>query len=674
MNAKIFSSKKAFFWKNCKDLKWIALAQTFILLISYPMMLLFAHKSTDREMIDFGQSLFNSTGTSHNTFILLIFPFLVGLISFRYLQNPGDIIRVHSSPVTRKQLLTEHGLSGLLMSMLPYVVTTALTYLIGLTLPHGTVELVSLIEWFGFSIFMSAIFFYATVFSGMIIGNSILQGVFTYILLLLPAGLNLLVSYHLNIFLKGYMGNFFTYQNYLSPMSGFLVTAQRISLHEVPFHFWVLSVGYLIAFITLSYWLYERRSLENVGQTIQFSCLIPYLKGLGVFCSILSLGALFKEFTADNSAILIGFVFGAVVSYILFEMIIQRTLRCQLSLKYLAVTMVSFALLFALVAFDVLGYGNKAIALENIQSVEFLSTDYNTYIEPNEGWISDPEVVKAVSHLYEKTSASVTPLYWLDNNLYRKPVFTFGFKDKTGHWFTRQYYVDAALMSPELEAVYASRPYLETRIPYLKIQSADIESVRLTTPLGEKTISDPAVIQSVFSAVQSDIYEHPKSALNNDVVPLTELYISIPVTSKSFPYKSNYNSDSDERVDFAIPILPEYQKALSQIDQAHSFSALLLGSKNLEKILIKKIAANSNGSDDSNHDLYQREELSEKDPSVVVISNPKALSTILSKPLYHSPKKIQDYQIRYVLKDGPQSSPEFIDGYLYQEDFPESLN
>ncbi len=213
MSAKILSSKKAFFWKNCKNLKWVAFAQCLILFISYPMMLIFANEVSDEAFIDFGHSLLSiqsvsyntSSGISHNTLILLIFPVLVGLISFRYLQNAGASVRTHSMPITRIQLMSEHLLSGLIMLIAPYILTTLMLYLVGFTLPHGTIDLKVLMIWCFFSIFFSTIFFSGTVFSGMIIGNTVLQGVFVYIMFLLPTGLNTLITYHLNVFLKGYM-------------------------------------------------------------------------------------------------------------------------------------------------------------------------------------------------------------------------------------------------------------------------------------------------------------------------------------------------------------------------------------------------------------------------------------------------------------------------------------
>lgn len=674
MNAKISSSNKAFFWSNCKDLKWITLLQTLILFVSYPMMLLFANKPTDKEMIDFGYELLSATGISHNTFVLLIFPFLVGLMSFKYLQNSGAAIRIHSFPVSRKQLLTAHGLSGLFMLTLPYFLTATLTYLIGLGLPQGTVTLGALIQWFAFSVFLSTIFFTGTVFSGMIIGNSILQGVFTYILFLLPSGLNILISYHLNLFLKGYMGGMFTYEHFLSPMSGFLMASHRIRLQEMPLYFWIVSILYLMLFIGLSYWLYEKRSLEKVGQTIQFSCLVPYLKGLGVFCSILSLGAIFKEFTGENTAVLLGFILGAVVSYILFEMIIQRNLRCQLSYRYLLMAIVCFSVLFAFVSLDLIGYGDKKMPLDEIQAVEFLSTDYNTYIEPSDTWLEDPDAIKSISQLYDKVSKGVPPLYWLDDKPTNQSVFTFGFKDKNGHWFTRQYYVDKTLMRQALEQVYGLHAYLENRIPYLKIQVEDIESIRLSTPLGEKLISDPADIKAIFSALKADLYKHPVAALNNDVVPLTEVHITIPVKASSFPYKDNYSATSDERTQFSVAVLSEYQNTVKQINQIQSFSPLLLSSKSIQKILIKSMSTDADGTNRNTHSLYRYTELSEKDPTVIVIQTQTQLAPLLSKTLYHSPEKAQDFQVRYVLNPEVQPPVDFIDGYLLQEDLPDNLD
>lgn len=670
MNAKILSSKKAFFWKNCESLKWIALAQCLILFISYPMMLLFANKSSERALIDFGKELMSIQGVSHNTFILLIFPVLVGLMSFRYLQNTGASVRTHSMPITRRQLMTEHTLSGLLMLILPYLLTTFIIYLVGLTLPVGTVDLNSLVVWCSFSIFFSAIFFSGTVFSGMIIGNSLLQGIFVYIMFLLPSGLNILISYHLNIFLKGYKGTFFSFEYFLSPMTGFLLASQRVPLQQIPVHFWVISTLYFIGFIGLSYWLYERRPLEKIGQTIQFSCLIPYLKGLGIFCSILSMGAIFKELTGENFSILIGFLLGAIVSYILFEMIIQKNLRCQLSFKYLALTIISFSILFTLVGLDFMGYGNKKIPFDSIQSAEFLLTDYSTYIEPSDAWTEDPNTLKAMEKLYEKSIDSVPATFWLDRNLRKKPVLTFGFKGKNGKWFSRQFFIDKSLVQKELGELYESHAYLETRMPYLAIEGEDIESLRISTPLGEKTLADPQLIQSLFAAMKKDIYAHPFAALNSNTQPLTEIYFTIPVSAKSYPYKSEYSEASEERNEIGIFVLPNYENTMGQIKKNQLLSPLLVSSQHISKILIKPLAPTFEEGNNNVIFNYNHGRIEEGDPDVIVISQLAEIEDLLNETLYYSAKENQDYRIRYVFKS---DEPPYLEGFISTEDIPKNL-
>ncbi len=299
--------------------------------------------------------------------------------------------------------------------------------------------------------------------------------------------------------------------------------------------------------------------------------------------------------------------------------------------------------------------------LDAIQSVEFLNTDYATYIAPNDSWLEDPYTIEAVQKIYEKSMANVPTLFWLDKDLKTKPVLTFGFKDKNGHWFSRQLYVDKALIQKELEALFKSHSYLEARMPYLKIQAEDIESLRVSTPLGKKTISDPVLIQSLFAAAKKDVYDHPFNALKSNIRPLTEIYITIPVSANSSPFKGQYNIGSKERIETGILILQNYENTLSELKQSNTLSPLLVSSEQISKILIKPITPKS--SSESNGANYKgfNDELQENDPSVIVISDLTQIENLLKEPLYYSAEKKQDYQIRYIFKSKEQSS---LEGFL----------
>ncbi len=667
MNAKISSSKQNFFWKNCHRLKWLTLLQCGILLMTYPLNLLFSRNAPTKVIIQNGQEMIALPFLTANTFIVLIFPVLVGLLSFRYLQSTGASVSTHSMPVTRKKLMTAHFTSGLSMLFIPYFVTGFALVLVSFLVPAGTLPLRVIGIWWGSSLFFSAIFYAGTVFSGMIIGNSILQGIFVYILFLLPEGLDTLINYHLNVFLKGFTGGTTSLWTLISPMTTFINASRRLSFAGVPLTYWVIYSLLFVGFTGLSYWLYQRRQLENVGQTVQFPTLIPFLKGLGIFCGILAVGAITKELTSQNSLIFIGFLIGAVISYIVFEMLIQRNVRCQLSIQYLGLTIVLFAIVFSLFAFDVFSYGSKKIEMSEIQSVDFGMSDYKSYMWPSSQWISDPEAIAVINQLYEKSVDSVSPLFWLEKNISEKPILTFGFQNKNGKWFSRQFSLDAKLIQAELDQLYNSPAYLEHEMPYLSIEAIDIESLRVNTAVGDKTISDPLLIQPLYEALKRDIYEHPETALNDNAKPLTTIYITVPVSAKSYSHFEQYSVTSNERTQLGIYVLQNYEHTISFIQKYEAFASLLLSSDQISKILIKPLTSDSDSVNPSYSLLHSYGDFDEKDSHVTVISEPKEIDQILKAPLYMNAEKHEDYRIRYFLKS---ENLEALDGFLYLESVP----
>lgn len=603
------------------------------------------------------------SGISMGTLSIMIFPILYAILSFKYLQSSGEAVRVHSMPVTRKQLFLAHVHSGLIAITAPYLVTAMVLAVLHFSLPAGMLTLFSILQWLGLSLFFSCIFFACTVFSGMIIGNSLLQGVFVYIMFLLPAGLYELIGFSLNTILKGFSANTSSLYLQLSPFTGYLMVVYRQGLNYLPLQFWCLSAAYFALFMVGAYALYLKRNLENVGQTIQFPILNPILKSLGVFCTMLLFGAFFKEITNCNAGILIGYFVGGIVGYVVLEMSIQKNLQCKLSLKEIGVLMGVFFIGVAVVAFDLPQYGAKTMPLDEIESVSFYSYDTNMNYSSINSNFSDPETIQAIENLYTKSVKNMPTLFILRPERNTQDL-SFKFVNKNGKSFSRNLSVEKDLITADLTAVIKTKSYLESEIDILTVDAQEVESLRIATPLGQIVLADPSEIQALLKTAQSETYALADVSTQNTSVPMVSFYATISNKAKSYPYRSESSTVLEKRVEMSLYMTPLYKKTFEMINHMQKPSKLMVTPNQISKVLIKPLLAYPA---DDNSVLYSTESLSAIDPTVTCINDPKQIQALLSSPLKQQAKSVDDYLVNFVL-DSDNSVT--INGYIINTDFP----
>lgn len=188
-------------FQNFRQHGWIGILYLITLLFSLPL-----HIGTEyRDLPQQITSLFQANGEVQILFAIT-FPVAAGIFLFRYVQSgaPSDLF--HSLPLRRKHLLTVNLLTGFMMILLPIWITTAITGWVWAALdqPAFIFEGSSIWMW-GLSMSIYSLFmFMLTVVVGMCIGQSVLQGLTVYALLLLPVVVWFIFSLHLQHYLLGY--------------------------------------------------------------------------------------------------------------------------------------------------------------------------------------------------------------------------------------------------------------------------------------------------------------------------------------------------------------------------------------------------------------------------------------------------------------------------------------
>jgi len=219
---------------------------------------------------------------------MLIISTLLGILLFNYLQTKDACDSIHSLPIKREVLYRTHIFSGLLILIIPILINMLIIIILRKTIDVPFMfNFKDIFLWAFLNILFSILFFLVSVFSGMLTASSILQGLLSIVLLLLPAFLSITIIYNLGFLVCGY-SNYRPdiYADYLSPVIRILNKFYKISITEIIVYS-ILSV--LLAFF--SKLIYKIRKLEMAGQSIAFPKLNYLFKYTAAFCGMLLFGS-----------------------------------------------------------------------------------------------------------------------------------------------------------------------------------------------------------------------------------------------------------------------------------------------------------------------------------------------------------------------------------------------
>lgn len=166
---------------------WIGLLYLAGLLFTVPLPLFM---STGNEQVPTVlRSLFDGTssGDGLQNIVFLTVPVLAGVMLLRFIQRKGSSDLYHSLPLRREHLLTAHLISGLILLIVPIWLTAGVTALLNTSVELPFIFHINDIGSWALVVSVISIFLFAfTVFVGICVGQSLLQSVVVYALLLLP--------------------------------------------------------------------------------------------------------------------------------------------------------------------------------------------------------------------------------------------------------------------------------------------------------------------------------------------------------------------------------------------------------------------------------------------------------------------------------------------------------
>lgn len=492
-------------WKTItRSVGWVSIIYLLGLFFSIPLAILLTSPEERRQFVR-AENLFQYN-FEIQTFLYIGIPVLMAIFLFRYLQIKSYSDLMHSLPVKREAIYHQYAISGLILLILP-VLFTALTVLT-LYQPLQLADfytITDIFKWVGITIMYMSFIYMAGVFVGMVTGLSAVQGALTFIILLLPMGLMVLISFNLPFFLYGFPNQYYMESKFeaFSP----LISASLLNYRD-PSEKEIFSYLFLTAILYwLSLWVYRKRKLEAVSQALVFPVLKPIFKYGATFCTMLLGGMYFGEMRGGTGWLIAGYVVGALLGYFIAEMVLQKSWRVSIRIKGLLVYTAVIAVLVILFQFDFTQYEKNIPGAYEIERVH-LSGSYYQYSDMELDkplYLNEPESIDFVRRLHKEIIAnkSINGLI-TGRNDYAFIVYEL----KNGEKIVRNYVIDKRRYKPFYKLIEESDEYKQAVNEIYQVNANDTSKITITPsgPLNKRaTITDPADLKEAVELLKEEV-------------------------------------------------------------------------------------------------------------------------------------------------------------------------
>ncbi|KHE72798.1 DUF6449 domain-containing protein [Halobacillus sp. BBL2006] len=515
MPLKTSSFKKELFKQDFRNVGWISIVYLVGIFFTVPLQLMMA-LNAEYGVEPSNAGLFSTTFSFEiQAFFLLIMPVLMAVFLYRYLHVKEASDFIHSLPVRREKLFNYHLISGLILLLIPIIVNSLI-----LLLSHLFADVSEfytygdLAYWTLLMVIITILTFMSGVFIGTLTGLSAVQGIFTYILLLFPAGIVLLVSYHIHFYVNGFSGNLIMD----SALERFSPIVNVLEYYPLGSQEEFLPVDYLdlgiYLFISIGFYfsariIYKKRQLESASSAIALPSLKPVLKYGMTFCFALSGGLYFSELQNSYPWIMVGYVIGAVFGYLLAAMLIEKTWRVYSwsHVKDLVIYGITAGILMTLLPLLWQSYESYIPDESNVEYA-FLGNGYHQYednlLQDDPSLIRSEKGIETVRHFHEELIEKDEPLNRGDR------YYFIAYKLKSGEEVYRYYEIDESAFSDELAQISETEEYKEIHYPAVKISPEKVQKISLQ-PIGPDSspisLLDPERIEAFLESYQQDIYK-----------------------------------------------------------------------------------------------------------------------------------------------------------------------
>lgn len=373
---------------NIKRYGFISIILGLLLLLNFtfPLLLKPLKHLEDYVLIERGDDLF----------YLFTVPVILAMVLFAYMQKDKTVSFYHSLPMTRTELMNTQIISGIILYNLPVVVVGIINTIILLVFKSLNADCLpmmrksdivwSVFVWIlsHFLIFMMN--FLCAMVMGILVGNLVLQGVFFYVLVVLPYGLGELINLAARRIIYG-LPPLNKFSDFLESWSIVGLFFKEVEVQEKIGKIVIFSDSYIrmILPLTLFYgvvayfigrWLYKRRQMENNHLFIAEKGIRKFFVAGFTLSLTLTIGNYIGVMTENKFIIYCGVIGGVVIGYWVSQMLVRKTLYVFGTYKGLLVYLSVVILTFVIADNDWINYEKRLPALDQITAIDYINSYY----------------------------------------------------------------------------------------------------------------------------------------------------------------------------------------------------------------------------------------------------------------------------------------------------------
>lgn len=524
-----------------RSVGWIAVVQFLLLLFALPLKMLMM-VSNERYLNRTFENLFQYHFEIQMISLIGV-PVILAVFLFRYLHVKDSADFMHSLPIKRERLFHQYTLTGMVLLLTPIILTTLLVLILYLTFDFTPYfAMTDIYKWAGVTILLEMTLFMAGVFVAMFTGLSTVHAVLTYIFLLFPAGIYILVVYNLKFLFFGFPYDYFLnkeIEKYSPVLYAGVMNHQFLSKTFITIFLIVAIVLYYLSLV-----VYKKRKVEAVSQAIAFTKLTYTFKYGTAFCMMLLGGMYFGQVQEQLSWTIFGYVAGSGLGYFAAEMVLRKTWRVLGNVKgYLVfAVLITMTLLFSQLVSN--QYEVKIPSENDIAQVHFSNSPY-LYSKMNDSkltyTVKEQENVNAVRKLHKEIIENKQREQSLING-WENMIFAYELKN--GKKVVRQYQINRNDFENSLKEIYESEEYKRASNEIFLVKEQDVTSISVvahTVNNKKITISDSEEIAELLQLLKKEALNEGYEEITNPRGGFTTIEILVNShQSLQFEYKSTY--------------------------------------------------------------------------------------------------------------------------------------
>ena len=336
----------------------------------------------------------------------MLLPVIAANAVFRYLFTASGTTLLHSFPLDRRTLFTGNFISGLVLTLAPFVLIllSILPFFKmkfpGIVFDKGYLSfsetnwgwgvdsiLPNVSDWLLFTCLTLGLLFFVyalSVFAAILTGTGSGQVVISYVLNFIVLFVFLIIVAYLSVFLIGF--DLTSLEDTLAALHPliYIIYSSDIYLDNAAAGF---SLAIILAYLAIAIALtlaakrlYNRRKLERAGTPVCFPLAETIIINVVTLVGMAGMGMMFTGLIYGDFIVagqVLGCVAGAAITFMVATMLAQKTLKIfnLKMLKAFGVFAIIGVLFIAFTAFDITGFTNRVPSPSRVESAE-LSMSY----------------------------------------------------------------------------------------------------------------------------------------------------------------------------------------------------------------------------------------------------------------------------------------------------------